>query len=139
MRGGSNAVQTSLWDEEELPGTASIAETLLGPRGKRLSFGEGSTKPPTIFRADIFDSNGEKIWFGDIEIDRDANALLSLSGKLGPLYILDETDGRFLSKKPAPLFIRHIATVVVEGGNLLYSRDLAERVGILKRNLREDI
>lgn len=134
MRGSANAVQPSFWTEEEIAGTSSTAELFLGAKGRRFFDSRGMKKPPTILRANIFDSEAKKIWFGDIEIDNDGKVLLSLSEKLGPLYILHETDGKFLSKSPSPRFLRHIATVVVEGGNILYSRDFAERLGIIKRS-----
>lgn len=133
MRASANAVQGSFWAEEEIAGTSSTAELFLGAKGRRFYDSRGMKKPPTIFRADIFDSEAKKIWFGDIDIKKAGEALLTLSAKLGPLYLLHETDGRFLSKKSSPRFIRDIATVVVEGGNILYSRDFAERLGLIKR------
>lgn len=132
MMVNANAVQRSFWTEEEIVGMSSTAEIFLSAKGRRFSYSR-SMKKPTIFRANIFDSEGKKIWFGDIEIEKEGKALLSISEKLGPLYILDETDARFLSKSPSARFIRHIAMVVVEGGNILYSRDFAERLGIIKR------
>lgn len=133
MKASANAVQASFWTEEEIAGMSSTAEFFLGAKGRRFSDSRGMKKPSTITRATIFDSEARKIWFGDIEIEKDGRALLSLSEKVGPLYILHETDARFLSKSPSPRFIRHIATVVVEGGSILYSRDFAERIGIIKR------
>lgn len=49
-------------------------------------------KPTTIFNANIFDSKAEKIWFGDIEIERNKEALLKLSKRLCPIYTGREID-----------------------------------------------
>lgn len=52
-------------------------------------------KPTTIFNANIFNSKAKKIkkiWFEDVEIERDKEALLKLSKRLGPIYIGREID-----------------------------------------------
>ncbi len=130
MRASTCTVQQSLWSEEEIAAMSSPAESLLGAKGARLAY--SGMRKPGIFKTVIFDSEGKRIWFGDIDIDNAGEALLTLSVKLGPLYLIHETDARFLSKSPVPRFISHIATVVVEGDRILYSRDLAERLGIIK-------
>jgi hypothetical protein len=75
-------------------------------------------------------------WFGDVDIEKAGKALLTLSEKLGPLYLIDEIDGRFLTKRPSPHFLRHIATVLIEGSRILYSRELAERLGLIRKEDR---
>jgi hypothetical protein len=92
-------------------------------------------KPTTIFNANIFNSRAKKIWFGDIEIERDEEALLKLYRRLGPLYILYEIDGRFLDEIPTIGYVRSKAIVTVEGGIISYSESFAERVEILKKRL----
>ncbi len=136
MRASANAVQGSFWTGEEIAGMSWSAELFLGPTGRRLSHVRDMKKPPTIFRVDIFDSKAKKIWFGDIDIGKDGKVLLGLAEKLRPLYILHEIDGKFLIKKSSPRFIRNISAFVVEEGSILYSRDFAERVGIVKKRLR---
>jgi len=135
MKASPKAVQPSFWTDEEITGKPPAAESHLGIKGRRLSNG-GGVKKPAKFRANIYDSEGRKIWFGDIDIEEAGEALLSLSEKLGPLYLLHGTEARFLSRRPSPRFIRHIATVVIEGGNILYSRDLAERLEIIEKEAK---
>jgi hypothetical protein len=132
MRDGTRVVQPSFWPNEEFAGMSSTAEFFLGAKGRRLPDSAVGRRPP-IFSANIFDSEGKKIWFGDIETENAGKALLTLSEKLGPLYLIDETDGRFLSKRPSPHFLRHIAMVIIEDGRILYSVDLAERLEIIKK------
>jgi hypothetical protein len=132
MRSRAGKDQPFLWTDEEMAGISSITESLLGVKGRRLP-GNGGRRKPGIFRAVVFDSEGKRRWFGDIDIEKAGEALLSLSEKLGPLYLIDGADGRFLSRRPPPRFLRHIATVVIEGGSILYSDDLAERLGIIRK------
>ena len=132
MRSGACAVQPFLWTEDEISGMSFTVESLLGVKGTRLAY--SGTKKPCVFKVDIFDSEGKKIWFGDIDIEKAGEGLLTLSAKLGPLYLINDTDGRFLSKTPPARFISHIATVVIEGDRILYSRELAERLEIIKRS-----
>ncbi|HWR59151.1 MAG TPA: hypothetical protein VN328_09710 [Thermodesulfovibrionales bacterium] len=126
-------VQQSFWTDEEIAGMSSTAESLLGIKGRRLP-NSGGIEKLGILKASVFDSEGKKIWYGDIDIEKAGEGLLTLSAKLGPLYLLDETDGRFLSKTPPARFISQIATVVIEGDRILYSRSLAERLGIIRRS-----
>jgi hypothetical protein len=132
MKGGTTEIQTCLWSDEESAGTSSLAESFLGTRGKRLP-NCGGMERLNILRAIVFDYAGKEIWFGDIDIEEAGRTLLILSEALGPLYLLDEIDGKFLSRKPSPHFIKHIATVVIEGGYILYSADLATRLGIIRK------
>ena len=80
----------------------------------------------------MFDSGAKKVWFGDIDIRKAEKALLTISKELGPLYVLHTIDGRFLGRSPSPRLLRYVAAVVIEGGRILYSRDLAERLGIIR-------
>ncbi len=131
MSVSAKAVQPSFWSKEEMAGKPLTVETFLGAKGRRLPDG-GGIKKATIFWTNIFDSKGKKIWFGDIDLEKAGEKLLNLSAASGPLYLLDETDGKFLFGK-SPRFIRHIATVVVEAGNILYSREFALKLGIIKK------
>jgi len=99
MKASSKAVQPSFWKEEELVGKPPAAESHLGTKGKRIS-NEGGIKKPAVFWVNIYDSEGRKIWFGDIDIEEAGEALLGLSEKLGPLYLLHGAEARFLSGRP---------------------------------------
>ena len=135
MNASAQSLQASLWPDEEMFGMSSTAESLLGVKGRKLP-NSGGMKKSGIFKVNVFDSEGKKAWFGDIDIEKAGKALLTLSEKLGPLYLIDETDGRFLSKRPSPHFLRHIATVLIEGSRILYSRELAERLGLIRKEDR---
>ncbi len=126
------AVQGSFWVDEEITAISNPAVGFLGMAGRMLYTSKSMRKPTTIFNANIFNSQTKKIWFGDLEIERDREALLKLSLRIGPLYILYESDGRFLEQKPSPWLIRSKAIVVVEKGQILCIKDFAERVRILK-------
>jgi len=79
---------------------------------------KGMRKTTTIFNANIFNEEAKKIWFGDIEIERDKDPLLRLSRLSGPLYILYEMDGRFLKKVPDKNYIKDKAIVIVSEGKI---------------------
>ena len=126
------AVQGSFWVDEEITAISKPAVEFLGMAGRMLYTSKSMRKPTTIFNANIFNNQAKKIWFGDLEIERDREELLKLSLRIGPLYILYESDGRFLERKPSPWLIRSKAIVVVEKGQILCTKDFAERVRILK-------
>ena len=136
MMVAAKLVQASLLTENEIDGLSSTAELLLRTKGRRLRNNRNAKNSSTILRAGLFDSEAKKIWVGDIDIDieKDGKVLLSLSDKFGPLYILDDTNGGFPRRKMSPQLLRHIAQVVVEGGNILYSRDFAKRLGLIKKS-----
>jgi hypothetical protein len=128
MGGCAKGVQTSFWPDEEIRDMAKIAKECLGAIGRRL----GGMKATTIFNACIFNSRGEKVWFGDIDIDRDNATLLELSARLGPLYIFDSPAGRFMKRVVLPGGQRSKAAVLIEEGRILCSRAFAERAGIVR-------
>jgi hypothetical protein len=136
MRTGTGGIQSSFWVDEEITEISYLAERLLGKAGRILYITKSMRAPTVILNANVFNANAKRIWFGDIEIEKDGKALIKLSGSLGALYILYEAEGRFLEQPPSPLLIKDIAVVAVEGEDILYSRDFAERVGILKKRLR---
>jgi hypothetical protein len=126
-----------MWVDKKIIRLSKTAEKLLGWSGKMLYTSRSMKKPTTIFNANIFNSKAKKIWFGDLEIERDAEAILKLSRRLGPLYILYEMGGRFLEEIPAVGFIRSRAIVIVEGGQISYSAGFAERVEILGKKMKK--
>ncbi len=130
MRTSAKAVQQSFWTDNEMAGMPSTAESFLGLKGKRFP-DRGDTGKPAVIRVNVFDYDGKEIWFGDIDIGEECDALLSLSAELGPLYLLQAAKARFLTR-PSARFIRFIAEVVVEAGHILYSRDLALKLGIIR-------
>lgn len=110
---------------------AKHAVELLGPPDRMLYRSKSLGKPTTIFNANIYNSGAEKIWYGDLEIERDRKALIELSARVGPVYILWEMDGRFLEKMPAIGYVRSRAIVVVEGSDITYSAEFDARVKAL--------
>lgn len=46
------------------------------------------------FNANIF-INGEKVWYGDLDLTLDTPRLKELASQLGDLFVLKELDGRF--------------------------------------------
>lgn len=134
---GTGVIQGSFWVDGEITEVSPLAERLLGRAGRVLYLTKGMRAPTAILNANLFNAEAKRIWYGDIEIERDGKALIRLSERLGSLYILYETEGSFLDRKPSPFLIKEIAAVAIEGGEVLYSRDFAERVGILKKRLSQ--
>lgn len=133
MRGGAlNAIQASLWPKDKITEISQPAEELLGMAGRMLYISRGIKKPPTIFNANIFNEKGKKIWFGDIDINRDKTALFRLSARLGYIYILYGMESRLLRHNPSIWELRKSAAVIIEEGNMLYSKNFAEKIMILK-------
>ncbi len=49
-----------------------------------------------IFNANVITAKDGKIWYGDLDLTKDANALKAVSKELGViLYVLRESDARF--------------------------------------------
>ena len=130
-------VKNPFIEYEEFTDISSVAQEYLGMPGRMLYHSKSRGKPTTIFNANIFDRRAKKIWFGDLEIERDRAALLKISKELGPLYVLYEMNGRFLEFKPTKRYLELKAIVTVTGGNITYSKDFAERVEILIQRAKE--
>jgi hypothetical protein len=128
----------SYWTDAKFVNILSTADKLLGMCGRMLYTSKSMKQPTTIFNANIFNAKAKKIWFGDIEIERDKEALLKLSRKLGPLYILWEMDGRFLDFIPSIGYIKSRAAVTVEDGVISYSKEFAEYVEVLRERLNKN-
>ncbi|MFZ5998015.1 MAG: hypothetical protein ACOYW7_11090 [Nitrospirota bacterium] len=126
-RRAKNSTQ-SPWVDAELLKISRTAEKLLGYCDRMLYHSKSRKQPTTIFNANIFNARAKKVWFGDLEIERDREALLKLSKKLGPLYILYEMDGRFLKEIPTPGYVKGWAAVVIDNGMITYSEDFARWV-----------
>lgn len=128
-------VQRSFWVDEEITEISRPAVSLLGIPGRTLYPKRSMRQPSTIFNANIFDGQGKKIWHGDLEIERDREALTRLSLRVGTIYILYESDGRFFTQKPSLDFIRARTALMVEKGRIMCTRDFAERVRLLKQRM----
>lgn len=64
-----------------------------------------------VFNANICTSQGKKIWYGDIDLIRDADKLKQLAADLGEgFYVLREMDGRF-QNEDRPLIENAVAKV----------------------------
>lgn len=108
------------------------AMELLGIPDRMLYRSKSMAKPTTIFNANLYDAKADKIWYGDLEIERDAEALLKLSDVSGPIYVLWERDGRFPKQAPTMAYIKDRAIVTVQNGAITYTSEFQERVDFLK-------
>jgi|SRR5208283_1649937 len=129
--------QESSWTDAKFVNILRTADKLLGMCGKMLYRSKSMKQPTTIFNANVFNARAKKIWFGDMEIERDKDALLKLSRRLGPLYILYETDGRFLEFIPTIGYLKSRAAVTVENGTISYSKDFAEYVEAITKRIEK--
>jgi hypothetical protein len=104
---------------------------LIGYPDRMLYRSKSMGKPTTIFNANVYNSGAEKIWYGDLEIERDREALIELSSRIGSVYILWEMDGRFLQEMPTIGYIKSHAIVTIECGSIKYNEQFEERVKVL--------
>lgn len=125
------------WADRRFIKITKTAEKCLGLSGRMLYPSKSMKKPTTIFNANIFNARAKKIWFGDLEIERDKDALLKISKRLGALYVLWEMDGRFLEHIPTIGYVKNMALVTVKNGCILYSRDFEERVKTLRNRMQK--
>lgn len=78
-----------------------LVENILGHSGKMVSASKGRyswnfPKNFVVFNSNLFTEEGEKIWYGDIDITNDESKLVDLSKALDKkLFVLYESDGRF--------------------------------------------
>lgn len=69
--------------------------------GRMLSWSKGDylrSNPENLvaFNANIITEEDGKIWYGDLDVSRDFDALKSIADEIGKdLYVLREHDGRF--------------------------------------------
>jgi hypothetical protein len=133
--GKSNKAENP-WLDDKISKISLTAVKLLGLHGRVLYRSKSMRQPTTIFNANIFNSRAKKIWFGDLEIERDREALLKLSRRIGPVYILYEMDGRFPEHIPNIHYIKARAVVTVENGGISYRKDFAEAVDILTERMK---
>jgi hypothetical protein len=94
---------------------SKIANNILGYAGRMISGSKSRYR--TLFPENIvvFNANictaDEKIWFGDIDITLDKQALIELASALSKeIYILREMDGRF-ENETTPLLEHAVITV----------------------------
>jgi hypothetical protein len=104
------------------------AVEMLGIPGRMTYRSKSLGKPSSIFNANIFDEKAMKIWFGDLEIERDREKLLSIADKIGTLYVLNESDGRFLKSLPKPGYIKSVAIIIITSDKILYDEQWARAV-----------
>lgn len=112
---------------------SAYAVKLLGYQGRMLYRSKSMKKPTTIFNANIYNSKAEKIWYGDLEIERDRKALVELSKREGAIYILWESDGWRLMQKPTIRYVKDRAIVVIKNRTITYNKEFEERVKILSK------
>jgi hypothetical protein len=112
---------------------SKYAVEFLGYQGRMLYRSKSMKKPTTIFNASIFNSKAEKIWYGDLEIERDRKELIALSKREGELYIPSESDGGFIKQRPTADYVKDCAAAVVKKGIITYSKEFETRVNALKQ------
>jgi len=134
---GRSNKEENPWFDEKITKISRAAVKLIGFPGRMLYRSKSMRQPTTIFNANIFNSRAKKIWFGDLEIEKDKEALLKLSQKIGPIYILFEMDGRFLEHIPTIHYIKVQAVVTVENGAISYRKDFAEAVELVKERIKK--
>lgn len=67
------------------------------------------------FNANVFILGEGKIWYGDLDLDKDTEKLKSVAAELGKsLYVLKEKDGRFGKEKLSDPEILELAVRKVE-------------------------
>lgn len=104
--------------KEQAPG---IAENRLGMRGKMISssksgYMERFPDNLVIFNANVC-SEGEKIWYGDIDVTLSYEDLSGLAKDLNEtIYVLRELDGRFENEE-VPRTERAVVRFFPEGGH----------------------
>ena len=124
--------------DHEFTCISPVAVEVLGMTGRMLYRSKSMKKPTTIFNANIFNAKAKKIWHGDLEIERDREALLRLSNRLGGIYILYEFDGRFLREIPTIGYVKSVAAVAIQDGEICYSEDFDRRVKFLTEKAVQD-
>lgn len=124
--------------EQQFTKLSVAAYEILGIPGRMLCRSKSMRTPTTICNANIFNVHAEKIWFGDIDIERDEETLIQLAESEGTLYILYEMDDRFLDHLPSSEYIRSVAAVIVERGDIRYSKDFKKYVKF-RQNLKKRI
>jgi hypothetical protein len=88
------------------------AEDHLGRCGRVLS---GAKIGPSeiVWNANVCTKRHGKIWYGDLNIETQADALRALALEIGEsVYVLREHDGRF-KNEAKPLFDKAVATFAV--------------------------
>ena len=75
-----------------------------------------------VWNANVCSKSRGKFWFGDIDIDADADDLRKLAAKENEeIYILREMDGRFMNEAN-PLLHKYVARVQPTG-TILFNAD----------------
>lgn len=131
-RPANQAEQRNPFITDKFARISRTATELLGIPDRMLYRSKGMAKPTTIFNANLYDAKADKIWYGDLEVERDTEVLLKLFDSIGPLYILYEMDGRFLEKPPTMAYIKDRAAVTVQNGAITYSPEFQKRVDFHK-------
>lgn len=133
---GKKKIRNPFAEYEKFTDLSSVAQEHLGIPGRMLYHSKSKAKPTTIFNANLFDKRAKKIWYGDLEIERDREALLEISKKVGSLYVLYEMEGRFLESRPTRRYVEARAVVTIEDGRISYSKDFAHGVAVLTQRAK---
>lgn len=74
-----------------------IIDELIGPIGQMLSHSKRAPEGQVVFwNGNIFDSSATKLWFGDVNVTKQRNALQKLATRLQErIYVTRESPYRF--------------------------------------------
>ena len=68
-----------------------------------------------VFNANVFTGTGGKMWYGDLNLTKDAEKLQAIASALGePLYVLRERDGRFANEERPFEEVEKVAVAKIE-------------------------
>jgi len=74
-----------------------------------------------VFNANIFTESSDKIWWGDLDLTRDEEALRKASTECGEtLYVLRELDGRFEHEKRDIAEVKSLAVAMITPHQTLF-------------------
>lgn len=77
-----------------------LAQFILGNPGRMVGASKSIYRydNPThvvVFNGNLVDEQGNKLWYGDLDLTLDIPALINLAEQVGSLYVVHEMDGRF--------------------------------------------
>ena len=98
--------------------------------GSKSGYASARPKAEVIFNANVFTKNRGKVWWGDLDLERDKPALEKVARKIrSRLFVVREHDGRFENADQAHAEVIKVAVWYTGGRSLVRGRR-----GFLKRS-----
>ena len=77
-----------------------LVENILGPQGKLLYWSKSkyieiNPNNRVFFNGNLYGPTGEKLWYGDIDLTKDAESLQRLADELGEIFVTRESPFRW--------------------------------------------